>query len=119
MKRNYFRNLILMTGILVCCIPHATKTAVAPEILGIIACGYGIHVFAREDTTWLGSFVSLVKSSTLMYAGWALLGTSDGLQLLAANITAIITAAANLRTHEKNSPQADSSSPTHQQPIAV
>lgn len=103
-----------MIGILGCCIPHTTETAIAPEVLGLVACGYGIHVFAREDTTWLGSFVSMIKSSTLMYAGWALLGTADGLQLLAGNITALVTAAANLRNDEKKPTEPEINLPANQ-----
>jgi hypothetical protein len=69
-----------------------------------MAFGYGMHTFAREDKSWLGSFISMGKSGILLYTGWVLLGSGEGMQLLAGQCSTLVTAVtayAQSKYHER------------------
>jgi hypothetical protein len=90
MKKSSIITTFMLVGAILTTIPRYTA-ATTGEVLGVLACGYSIHTFAREDKTWLGSVVSLGKSAVLLGTGLALLGTNQGLELLTGNLSALIT----------------------------
>ncbi|HSW73536.1 MAG TPA: hypothetical protein VLG71_00105 [Candidatus Limnocylindria bacterium] len=94
MNRSTVKKMGLVLALL--CVTPTAKPTIGTEMLGVIACGYGIHVFAQENRSWFGSIASMAKSGLLLYSGWMLLGDANGLQALGTQMAGMVALAATL-----------------------